>query len=57
MKRHLRLRIATRLAACVLALVPAVADAAVPTRLTQQGRLLDAEGVPVEGEVKLLFSA
>lgn len=43
---------------CCLAslLVPAYASAAVPQTLTQQGRLLNMDGTPVAGPVRMIFA-
>src|SRR3954468_6236988 len=45
------------LSACVAGvLVPARAMAGVPLTLTQQGRLLNTDGTPVTGPVRMIFA-
>jgi hypothetical protein len=58
MKRQVRLGQWLLLAALGFAgLAPANVDAAVPTGITQQGRVLDADGNAVSGEVTMVFTA
>jgi hypothetical protein len=42
--------------AAIAAIATANADAAVPDFMTQQGRLLDATGAPINGELSFVFS-
>ena len=44
------------LLAAGLCLLPMVASAAVPATLTHQGRLIDAENVPVDAALSVTFS-
>ena len=50
------LSIVRSLLAAGLCLLPAFASAAVPSTLTHQGRLIDAENVPVDAALSLTFS-
>jgi hypothetical protein len=58
MKRQVRLGQWLLLAALGFAgLAPTNVDAAVPTGITQQGRVLDADGNAIAGEVTMVFTA
>lgn len=54
--RKVWIRVCMALAAIGALALPAAAQAAVPQTLTEQGRLFDGDGMPIDGEVSIQFA-